>query len=58
MDSCLMTAVLCFILMAGYSQIPASCLVMVSMNTKRMLRGRWEEAQPKRKLYLQMSLTL
>lgn len=59
MDSCLMTTVLCIILMAGYNLIPASCLITVGMNTKHTLRGRWEETQPRRKkLYFQMSLTL
>lgn len=43
---------------AGYNQIPASCLIMVGMNTKRTLLSRWEEAQPRRKLYLPMSLAL
>lgn len=48
MDSCLMTTVLCIILMAGYNLIPASCLITLGMNTKHTLRGRWEETQPRR----------
>lgn len=38
-----MTTVLCIILMAGSSQIPASCPITVGMNTKHTFRGRWEE---------------
>lgn len=32
---------LCLILMASYSQIPTLCLIMVGMNAKYTLQGRW-----------------
>lgn len=45
------------ILMASYSKIPALCLIMVGINTKHTLQGRWEDTQPRRqKLCSQMSL--
>lgn len=47
------------ILMASNSKIPALCLIMVGINTKHTLQGRWEDTQPRRqKLCSQMSLAL